>query len=60
MESPEPVDLDNCDREPIHVPGSVQPHGVLLAVRDDDDLTVARVSGNVADALGRPAARVLG
>jgi len=27
----EPVTLDNCDREPIHVPGSVQPHGALLA-----------------------------
>jgi len=22
-----------CDREPIHIPGSVQPHGVLLALR---------------------------
>ncbi len=26
------VDLTNCDREPIHIPGSVQPHGALLAV----------------------------
>ncbi len=26
-----PVDLDNCAAEPIHVPGSIQPHGVLLA-----------------------------
>ena len=25
------VTLDNCDREPIHVPGSIQPHGCLLA-----------------------------
>ncbi len=25
------VDLDNCAREPIHIPGSIQPHGVLLA-----------------------------
>jgi len=23
--------LENCDREPIHVPGSIQPHGALLA-----------------------------
>ena len=22
-----PVDLTNCDREPIHVPGAIQPHG---------------------------------
>ena len=26
------VDLTNCDREPIHIPGSIQPHGFLLAV----------------------------
>ena len=28
---PEPVTLDNCEREPIHIPGSIQPHGALLA-----------------------------
>lgn len=27
-----PVDLSNCAREPIHVPGAIQPHGILLAV----------------------------
>jgi light-regulated signal transduction histidine kinase (bacteriophytochrome) len=27
----EPVTLDNCDREPIHIPGAIQPHGALLA-----------------------------
>ena len=25
------VDLANCDREPIHLPGTIQPHGILLA-----------------------------
>jgi two-component system, chemotaxis family, sensor kinase Cph1 len=25
------VTLDNCDREPIHIPGSIQPSGALLA-----------------------------
>jgi len=29
------VDLTNCDREPIHVPGAIQPHGVLLACRGE-------------------------
>ncbi|GAA0740102.1 ATP-binding protein [Ideonella azotifigens] len=28
---PAPVTLDNCDQEPIHIPGAVQPHGVLFA-----------------------------
>nr|WP_241770148.1 hypothetical protein [Cellulosimicrobium sp. MM] len=30
----EAVDLDNCAREPIHVPGMIQPRGVLLVVRE--------------------------
>ena len=25
-----PIDLTNCDREPIHIPGAIQPYGVLL------------------------------
>ncbi len=60
------VDLTTCDREPIHVPGAIQPHGLLLAV--DDDLEVVVVSGNSrrligqdpADVVGRPLADVLG
>ena len=30
------VDLTNCDREPIHIPGSIQPHGCLSEHRDDE------------------------
>lgn len=54
-----PVDLDNCAREPIHIPGSVQPRGVLAVVRESD-LEVRQVSANVADLLGRSAESVLG
>ncbi len=62
-----PVDLDNCEREPIHVPGSIQPRGVLIAV-SDPDLVVEQVSENLEeltgvpwqDALGRPLAEVIG
>ena len=25
-------DITSCDREPIHIPGSIQPHGVLVVV----------------------------
>ncbi|MCZ2847226.1 SpoIIE family protein phosphatase [Modestobacter sp. VKM Ac-2978] len=63
----EPVDLSNCEREPIHVPGSIQPRGVLLAV-SEPDMVVRQVSRNLAnvvgiawdDALGRPLADVVG
>jgi chemotaxis family two-component system sensor kinase Cph1 len=54
-----PTDLDTCDREPIRVPGQVQPHGVLLVVRGQD-LRVAQASANTADHFGRPAADLLG
>ncbi|MDQ4059684.1 MAG: hypothetical protein M3145_01065 [Pseudomonadota bacterium] len=27
------VDLSTCEREPIHIPGSIQPHGVLLVLK---------------------------
>jgi light-regulated signal transduction histidine kinase (bacteriophytochrome) len=35
-----PVDLTNCDREPIHIPGTIQTHGVLLAC----DATLSRIT----------------
>ena len=46
-----PIDLGNCEREPIHVPGSIQPRGVLLAV-SEPDLVVQQVSENLADLVG--------
>ena len=52
-------ELAACDREPIHVPGTIQPHGVLLAL-DPADLRVVRASANVGERLGRPLAEVLG
>lgn len=54
-----PVDLDNCAREPIHIPGRVQPRGCLLAVRADD-LVVVQCSTNVAEHLGHGAEELLG
>jgi two-component system, chemotaxis family, sensor kinase Cph1 len=28
------VDLTNCDREAIHIPGAIQPHGILLVLQE--------------------------
>jgi light-regulated signal transduction histidine kinase (bacteriophytochrome) len=44
------VDLTNCDREPIHLLGAIQPIGFLLALTAD--WMVARASANVAAYLG--------
>ncbi|MCR0982796.1 ATP-binding protein [Roseomonas populi] len=51
---PPGVDLTNCDREPIHIPGSIQPHGLILAMAEPD-LTIVSVSANVVDWTRRPA-----
>jgi chemotaxis family two-component system sensor kinase Cph1 len=48
-----------CAAEPIHVPGSIQPHGVLIAARGDS-LTIVEVSANCASLLGRQPSDVLG
>jgi len=45
------VDLDNCAREPIHIPGRIQPRGALLVVRERDG-HVVQCSTNVRDVLG--------
>lgn len=50
---PEPVDLTNCDREPIHIPGAIQPHGCLLAC-DAAAGVIERASENAASFLGIP------
>ncbi|RCS41173.1 GAF domain-containing protein [Bremerella cremea] len=45
------VDLTNCDREPIHLAGAVQPHGALLAFQLGD-LTLRHASTNIPQWLG--------
>lgn len=39
------ADLTTCDREPIHIPGSIQPHGVLLVV-DREDFAIRQYAGD--------------
>ncbi len=41
------VNLTNCEQEPIHIPGSIQPHGFLLAT--DTNGIIRYCSANVAD-----------
>jgi len=53
------ADLTDCDREPIHIPGSVQPHGALLAL-DPDTLVVLMAGGATKQLLGRPPEALIG
>ncbi len=49
--SSQSLDLSNCEREPIHIPGSIQPHGLLLALRQID-WTIAHISNNCQELIG--------
>jgi chemotaxis family two-component system sensor kinase Cph1 len=53
------VDLDNCAREPIHIPGMIQPHGLLL-VLDQAGLVIKQASNNALELLGIPATELAG
>ena len=52
------IDLSSCDREPIRTPGSIQPHGFVLALGPDG--TVVQASDNLDHHLGQAPAAVLG
>ncbi len=54
----EQVNLSNCDREPIHIPGSVQPFGFLLGLLSD--FTICMASENAANFLGGELSALLG
>ncbi|KQV10772.1 two-component system sensor histidine kinase/response regulator [Rhizobium sp. Root1203] len=61
----ERVDLTNCDREPIHRLGAIQPFGFLLVV--SSDWLVARASANLEqfvgvshrEIIGRPVSQII-
>jgi diguanylate cyclase (GGDEF)-like protein len=65
----EAVDLSTCAKEPIHTPGMIQSHGLLLVLGSEGDgLVVRQASANwheladvsPADLVGRPIEELLG
>lgn len=52
------VNLTNCEHEPIHIPGSIQPHGFLIAV-DSNSYEIKYCSANVTQYLNISATQVL-
>lgn len=53
------IDLTNCDREPIHIPGSILPHGAML-VLDCSTLRIIQIAGATKTLLGVNQADLLG
>jgi len=52
------VDLTNCDQEPIHIPGRIQPYGMLFVL--DVELTISQVSANTTTLIGWKPEALLG
>ena len=57
--APPAVDQAVCALEPIHVPGAIQPHGALVALRVGDHL-ITHASANLCAVTGHQAQAVLG
>lgn len=53
------VNLENCDQEPIHIPGSIQPHGFLLGLKQTN-FEILFCSNNISDTIEVQPAEVLG
>ncbi len=53
------ADLTNCDREPIHIPGCIQPHGVLFVLKEPD-FEIIQVSRNCLSFFNQSAEALLG
>jgi len=53
------VNLTNCEFEPIHIPGSIQPHGFLLGI-NTDSWKIDFCSGNIQDYIPTTHQAVLG
>lgn len=53
------VNLENCEQEPIHIPGSIQPHGFLLGI-NAKSFEVEYCSGNTDQYLSLSIKEILG
>jgi light-regulated signal transduction histidine kinase (bacteriophytochrome) len=53
------INLTNCDREPIHIPGAILPHGAML-VLDPVSLVILQVAGDVQGLVGASAPELIG
>lgn len=59
MEASFQVDLTNCDKEPIHIPGHIQSHGFLVAL-NPESLRIEKISDNAEAFTGIKPARLVG
>ncbi|UZD23457.1 ATP-binding protein [Algoriphagus halophytocola] len=53
------VNLTNCEQEPIHIPGSIQPHGFLLGLKQES-FSIDFCSGNTEEFISQSHTKLLG
>lgn len=53
------IDLTNCDREQIHIPGMILPHGAMLVI-DPATMIIEQVAGDTMALLGKDAPSLAG
>jgi two-component system, chemotaxis family, sensor kinase Cph1 len=59
LDKAQTVDLTNCDQEPIHISGHIQPYGLLLCL-DSTSLQIEQIGQNIESALGHCVESLLG
>jgi chemotaxis family two-component system sensor kinase Cph1 len=57
-ENDEDTRLAECAREPIHLPGAIQPHGALLVI-DPDSLEILQATVNTTEVFGTAPGQLL-
>ena len=55
---PEKVDISNCEKEPIHIIGKSQAHGVIVAC-DKNNLKITQIGKNTDEYFGIPYNEIL-
>ena len=58
LPSGHPDYINSCDKEPIHIPGSIQPHGYLIGFSAQGNILYA--SSNLKEITAKPSASFLG
>ncbi len=53
------ITITNCEAEPIHIPGSIQPYGYLLALKKNDN-SIQYCSENCTTLFNKPLNQILG
>lgn len=54
------VTAANCEKEPIHTPGSIQPFGVLIAFEPTSGFRITQVSANLFPAIRKNSTELIG